>query len=154
MVKRRTDSDSEEEEKPSVGLKRARIVDSDDGEEDGDFEILSNLQNNGKNKGKARNVSFNEEDQYAEEDAEAEEENRFEQEHRESILAGLEEKRKVHGVRIFKFHYCPMLICAPRELQTMVSSNQSKCINSCATNFSRSPLVPRSTLSSVSMFLY
>jgi len=95
MVKRRTDSNSEDDSSP-VDTKRARTVDSDGSEDEEDLEIPSNFQNKGKGKGKARNVAFDED----EGDAEAED-NRFEQQHRETILAGLEEKRKVHGVRVF-----------------------------------------------------
>jgi hypothetical protein len=120
MVKRRTESDSEDES-PSVGAKRARTVDSDEGEDDENFEIPSNLQT--KSKGKARNVTFNEEGGEDDVDAEAED-NRFEQEHRETILAGLEEKRKVHGVRVFfqvlLFASNLMSMCASRESQTTV----------------------------------
>ena len=106
MVKRRTDSESEDES-PSVGAKRARIVDSDEGEDDDNFEILSNLQNKGK--GKARNVTFDEEGGADDDDPEAED-NRFEEAHRETILAGLEEKRKVHGVRDFFGMLC-LILC-------------------------------------------
>jgi hypothetical protein len=60
------------------------------------------LQGKGKGKGKARKVSFDEGGDDDEAEAEAED-NRFEQQHRESILAGLEEKRKVHGVRVSGF---------------------------------------------------
>jgi structural maintenance of chromosomes protein 6 len=115
MAKRRTDSDSEDE-KPSAGLKRARTIDSD--EDDENFEIPSNLQTKGKAKG--RNVTFDEGEEEDEADEEAED-NRFEQQHRETILAGLEEKRKVHGVRVFlevlflKSNLIP--VCAFRALQ-------------------------------------
>lgn len=118
MVKRRTESDSAEES-PTTRAKRARTVDSDDDE---NFEIPSNLHNKGK--GKAHNVTF---DEGGEDDATAEaeaEENRFEQEHRETILAGLEEKRKVHGVRVvcevLFWIFNLMSICAYRALQTTV----------------------------------
>jgi structural maintenance of chromosomes protein 6 len=99
MVKRRTDSESEDDS-PSMGAKRARTIDSDEGEDDDNFEILSSLQNKTKGKGKARNVTFDEEGGADGDDLEAED-NRFEEAHRETILAGLEEKRKVHGVRHF-----------------------------------------------------
>ena len=115
MVKRRTDSASEDES-PSAGAKRARIIDSDEDEDDENFEILSNLQNKSKGKGKARNVTFDEERGADDDDPEAED-NRFEEEHRETILAGLEEKRKVHGVRIFfEVLFLYLSICTRRAL--------------------------------------
>ena len=108
MVKRPSYSTSNSaDEHHASSSKRAKTADSDEDDEGPQIHMPHHLKRNGTNR--KRNPRRDEEDDDDDDDGEEQlDEDRnaemFENQHREKILANLEEKRKVHGVRLFLLH--------------------------------------------------
>ena len=104
MVKRPSYSTSDSADDPHASSsKRAKTADSDDDDEGPQIHMPHHLMRNGSTNRK-RNPRRDGEDDVDDDDEPLDEDQNaelFENQHREKILANLEEKRKVHGVRLF-----------------------------------------------------